>query len=54
MIHVLIKDLRIERSGNTGKLSIVLLKLLHSDVMGIQQSSDYRYLIYFMKFISKW
>ena len=33
----LIKDLRIERSGNTGKLSIVLLKLLHNDVMGIQQ-----------------
>ena len=45
MIHVLIKDLSIGHSGNTGKLLFVLLKLLHSDVMGIQQSSDYRYFV---------
>ena len=45
MIHVLIKYLKVEHSGDTGQLLIILLKLLHNDVMGIQQSSDYRYFI---------
>ena len=37
MIHVLIKDLKVGRSGDTGQLLIILLKLLHNDAMGIQQ-----------------